>query len=256
MFIVLNKTWLSTDWRKTSVCFYLEIISTPALIRFQPWMFNDFPWNFPINLWCSHEKTPISAHRARLMPCDRTATERGPQPFQPFLPFLFPWRLENLCRILCWCPCFFSVGTWGIAEFNMGFTQDFDKIWRYEGFLKWGYPQIIHFNGIFPYIPTTFGYPHFWKPPYWIWGLFIGIITVHDHDVTNCGIDGPVWRGRLSENRLAMSMKQLVDHPFLIVPEVDGIIHPLKYGWSVALRSVATRCFGAVELWKTQQQWG
>ena len=34
-----------------------------------------------------------------------------------------------------------------------------------EGFLKWGYPQIIHFNGMFPYKPTIFGYPHLWKPP-------------------------------------------------------------------------------------------
>ena len=32
-------------------------------------------------------------------------------------------------------------------------------------FKKW-YPQIIHFNGIFPYKPSIFGYPHLWKPQY------------------------------------------------------------------------------------------
>ena len=31
-------------------------------------------------------------------------------------------------------------------------------------FLTWVYPQIIHFNGIFSYKPTTFGYSHCWKP--------------------------------------------------------------------------------------------
>ena len=36
----------------------------------------------------------------------------------------------------------------------------------YGGFLKWGYPQIIHFSGIFPYKPTIWEYPHLWKPSY------------------------------------------------------------------------------------------
>ena len=35
----------------------------------------------------------------------------------------------------------------------------------FGGFLKWGYPQIIHFSGIFPYKPTILGYPHLRKPP-------------------------------------------------------------------------------------------
>ena len=29
----------------------------------------------------------------------------------------------------------------------------------YGGFLKWGYPQIIHFRRIFPYKPSIWGYP-------------------------------------------------------------------------------------------------
>ena len=37
---------------------------------------------------------------------------------------------------------------------------------QYRGFPKWGYPQIIHFHGIFHYKPTILGYPHLWNPPY------------------------------------------------------------------------------------------
>ena len=31
--------------------------------------------------------------------------------------------------------------------------------------LSFARPQIIHFNVIFHYKPTIFGYPHLWKPP-------------------------------------------------------------------------------------------
>ena len=37
---------------------------------------------------------------------------------------------------------------------------------HYGGFLKWGYPQITHFSGIFYYKPSILGIPHFWKPLY------------------------------------------------------------------------------------------
>ena len=37
---------------------------------------------------------------------------------------------------------------------------------KYGGFLKWGYPQIIHFNGIVSYKLAICGYPHSWKLPY------------------------------------------------------------------------------------------
>ena len=40
-------------------------------------------------------------------------------------------------------------------------------IQTYGGFLKWGYPQIIHINGIFPYKPSSYwGTPILWNPPY------------------------------------------------------------------------------------------
>ena len=39
----------------------------------------------------------------------------------------------------------------------------------YGGFLKWWYPQTIHFNRVFHYKPSILGYPgypYFWKHPY------------------------------------------------------------------------------------------
>ena len=38
--------------------------------------------------------------------------------------------------------------------------------WLHGGFHKWGYPQIIHFSGIFPCKPTILGIPKFRKPPH------------------------------------------------------------------------------------------
>ena len=39
-------------------------------------------------------------------------------------------------------------------------------MYTYGGFLKWGYPQIIHFDRIFHSKQSIFGYPHLRKPPY------------------------------------------------------------------------------------------
>ena len=36
----------------------------------------------------------------------------------------------------------------------------------YGCFLKWWYPQIIHFNRVFHYKPSILGYPYFCKHPY------------------------------------------------------------------------------------------
>ena len=33
-------------------------------------------------------------------------------------------------------------------------------------FLKWWYPQIIHFNRVFHYKASILGYPYFWKHPF------------------------------------------------------------------------------------------
>ena len=41
----------------------------------------------------------------------------------------------------------------------------------YGGFLKWWYPQIIHFNRVFHYKPSILGYPYFWKHPYPKWSI-------------------------------------------------------------------------------------
>ena len=37
---------------------------------------------------------------------------------------------------------------------------------KHRCFLKWWYPQIIHFNRVFHYKPSILGYPYFWKRPY------------------------------------------------------------------------------------------
>ena len=47
----------------------------------------------------------------------------------------------------------------------------------YGCFLKWWYPQIIHFNRVLHYKPSILGYPYFWKHPYsnsafWIISVF------------------------------------------------------------------------------------
>ena len=34
------------------------------------------------------------------------------------------------------------------------------------GFLKWRYPQTIHFNKVFHYKPSILRWPYFWKHPY------------------------------------------------------------------------------------------
>ena len=62
----------------------------------------------------------------------------------------------------------------------------------YGCFLKWWYPQIIHFNRVFHYKPSNLGYPYFWKHPYvpqvpqkyklWVWISFI-----------NPGVEGFFW---------------------------------------------------------------
>ena len=40
------------------------------------------------------------------------------------------------------------------------------SISKYGCFLKWWYPQIIHFNRVFHYKPSILGYHYFWKHPY------------------------------------------------------------------------------------------
>ena len=49
----------------------------------------------------------------------------------------------------------------------------------YWGFLKWWYPQVIHFNRVFHYKPSILGYHYFWKHPY------IGVITHWSKPFTN-----------------------------------------------------------------------
>ena len=41
--------------------------------------------------------------------------------------------------------------------------KGFDLRVQFGCFLKWWYPQIIHFNRGFHYKPSILGYPYFWK---------------------------------------------------------------------------------------------
>ena len=58
----------------------------------------------------------------------------------------------------------------GVLVHNLRNVDDMNKIppnfCPYGGFLKWWYPQIIHFNRFFHYKPSILGYPYFWKHPY------------------------------------------------------------------------------------------
>ena len=67
----------------------------------------------------------------------------------------FPKKL-HLCNTLTHLKMFFQ---------PVGFPAKI--IILYRGFLKWGYPQIIHFSRIFPYKPSILGYrvPPFTEPP-------------------------------------------------------------------------------------------
>ena len=52
------------------------------------------------------------------------------------------------------------------SRFNFEMSIQKKLPYDYGGFQKWWYPQVIHFNRVFHYKPSIFGYPNFWKPPY------------------------------------------------------------------------------------------
>ena len=64
-------------------------------------------------------------------------------------------------------------------------------------FRKWGYPQILHFTGIFPYKPTIWGYHHFQETP-----MFI---SWRSGDLLS--LEAP-WKGSIEHRRLKI-LKEL-----------------------------------------------
>ncbi len=70
-----------------------------------------------------------------------------------------------------WWLCWFNKMGCGSSRDLQGFCALYwwvifnDTCW-YGCFKKWGYPQIIHFNRVFHYKPSIWGYPYFWKHPY------------------------------------------------------------------------------------------
>ena len=62
---------------------------------------------------------------------------------------------------------FFAQETDGLpGRCKKGQKKRIYKIETYGCFLKWWYPQIIHFYGDFHHKPSILGYPYFWKHPY------------------------------------------------------------------------------------------
>ena len=90
------------------------------------------------------------------------------------------WVIHRTCLAWSKCVCFaesqsctwYLISKWKCIAFLYS-----GWIWRwlkyaiyvtsaFGCFLKWWYPQIIHFNRDFHYKPSILGYPYFWKHPY------------------------------------------------------------------------------------------
>ena len=102
--------------------------------------------------------------------------ERNPKLFLLFFPFfnfsILTCSLMKLAKFPV-CPCRF-IGrccrihrqrSWQMLWGSWDATGYWTTLWKNGCFLKGGNPQIIHFNGIFHYKPSIWGYPHLWKPP-------------------------------------------------------------------------------------------
>ena len=56
--------------------------------------------------------------------------------------------------------------------------SNYTCMYIYGCFLKWWYPQIIHFNRVFHYQPSIWGYPYFRKHPYIYIYMYVYIIYI------------------------------------------------------------------------------
>ena len=94
------------------------------------------------------------------------------------------------------------------------FTPFFSK--RYGGFLKWWYPQIIHFNRVFHYKPSILGYPYFWKHPY-----------QKSKTDTRCNLIGlPPEKDRFSSSGVSNRFFLILRSPGMMIPEKS---HPKHF---------------------------
>jgi hypothetical protein len=55
-------------------------------------------------------------------------------------------------------------------------------------FMKWGYPQAIHFNSLFDSKLTILQYPQFMEPPHWLW------VESYGHGHVFWGTARPSWK--------------------------------------------------------------
>ena len=79
---------------------------------------------------------------------------RGPNPI---------YNLGDICA--SWNPENIFTGHWhSLRNANIWRRQSFKDL--HGCFLKWWYPQIIHFNRVFHYKPSILGYHYFWIHPH------------------------------------------------------------------------------------------
>ena len=81
---------------------------------------------------------------------------------------------NGMATLLCWIRsssfCWLSSRSWPDSNrfhWSNGFCHShYDRNIHMDVSWKWWYPQIIHFNVIFPSKPSILGYPYVWKLPY------------------------------------------------------------------------------------------
>ena len=129
---------------------------------------------------------------AILRPCTRTGASRGDRisrklNMKSTSGVQEPWEYQNrfIGKPTVWfrkplgfsmirVDLRFSSSQWVSADFEMRNLRNEDmdcfisilaSSKLYGDYHKWGYPQIIHFNGMFHYKPTIFGIPPFMETP-------------------------------------------------------------------------------------------
>ena len=65
------------------------------------------------------------------------------------------------------------ISLWFLPERKMVWLPSLTRRRTHGCFLKWWYPQIIHFNRVFHYKPSILGYPYFRKHPHILWRFMV-----------------------------------------------------------------------------------
>ena len=82
-----------------------------------------------------------------------------------FCSYKSAWQVKNCQSCFFFMRCF-RLRTPKGRPCRFTSSRNTKKLQKFAGcFLKWWYPQIIHFNRVFHYKPSILGYPYFWKHP-------------------------------------------------------------------------------------------